>query len=134
MKFRENITGEGESFYEILDKTMQALNLINVAAKEIGIGRAGIRTLSYLAEMDKRDEPTFPGRITKSLGWFNAQTTRALDELRPHNYIEEQIFTEDKRNIEIKITPRGKRAYQKREAIRERDREREMRAELKRWK
>jgi len=35
--------------------------------------------------------------------------------------------------VEISLA-KGKRAYQKKEAIKERDRDREMRAELKKWR
>ena len=43
------------------------------------------------------------------------------------------ITARGKVKVEIALV-RGKRAYQKREAIRERDRDREMRRELKNWK
>lgn len=46
-----------------------------------------------------------------------------------------KILINDKGKVKIEISlARGKKAYQKREIIRERDREREMRAELKRWR
>lgn len=44
-----------------------------------------------------------------------------------------KVLINDKGKVKIEVSlARGKRAYQKREAIKERDREREMRAELKR--
>lgn len=46
-----------------------------------------------------------------------------------------KILINDKGKVKVEVAlARGKRAYQKREAIRERDREREMRAELKRMR
>jgi SsrA-binding protein len=46
-----------------------------------------------------------------------------------------KILINDKGRIKVEIAlGKGKKAYQKREAIRERDREREMRAELKKWR
>lgn len=46
-----------------------------------------------------------------------------------------KIMINDKGKVKIEISlARGKKAYQKREVIRERDREREMRSELKRWR
>jgi len=46
-----------------------------------------------------------------------------------------KILINDKGKVKVEISlARGKKAYQKREVIRERDREREMRAELKRWR
>lgn len=46
-----------------------------------------------------------------------------------------KIIINDKGKVKIEISlARGKKAYQKREVIRERDREREMRSELKRWR
>ena len=46
-----------------------------------------------------------------------------------------KVMINDKGKIKVEISlGKGKRAYQKREAIRQRDREREMRAELKKWR
>ncbi len=46
-----------------------------------------------------------------------------------------KILINDKGKVKVEISlARGKKAYQKREVIRERDREREMRVELKRWR
>jgi len=46
-----------------------------------------------------------------------------------------KVMINDKGKIKVEISlAKGKRAYQKREVIRERDREREMRAELKKWR
>ena len=46
-----------------------------------------------------------------------------------------KILLNDKGKVKVEISlGRGKKAYEKREVIRERDREREMRAELKRWR
>jgi len=46
-----------------------------------------------------------------------------------------KILINDKGKVKVEISlARGKKAYEKREVIRERDREREMRAELKRWR
>ena len=46
-----------------------------------------------------------------------------------------KILINDKGKIKVEIAlAKGKKTYQKREAIRERDREREMRAELKKWR
>jgi len=47
-----------------------------------------------------------------------------------------KVFFNDKGKVKIEVAlAKGKRAYQKREAIRERDRDRELRAELKKsWR
>ncbi len=46
-----------------------------------------------------------------------------------------KVFLNDKGRVKLEIAlAKGKKAYQKREVIRERDRERELRAELKKWK
>jgi SsrA-binding protein len=46
-----------------------------------------------------------------------------------------KVMISQKGRVKVEIgLAKGKRAYQKREAIRERDRDREMRAELKKWK
>jgi len=46
-----------------------------------------------------------------------------------------KVLINDRGKIKVEISlARGKKEYQKREVIRERDREREMKAELKRWR
>lgn len=46
-----------------------------------------------------------------------------------------KVLINDKGKVKIELAlAKGKRAYQKREAIRERDRDKEMQAELKRWR
>jgi len=46
-----------------------------------------------------------------------------------------KVLISDKGRVKVEIAlAKGKRAYQKREAIRERDRDREMQAELKKWR
>ena len=46
-----------------------------------------------------------------------------------------QVLISEKGKVKVVIAlAKGKRAYQKREAIRERDRDREMQAELKKWR
>ncbi|MFC2164433.1 SsrA-binding protein SmpB [Acidobacteriota bacterium] len=46
-----------------------------------------------------------------------------------------KVLFNDKGRVKVEIgLAKGKRAYQKRDVIRERDRDREMRAELKKWK
>jgi SsrA-binding protein len=46
-----------------------------------------------------------------------------------------KVFINDKGKVKIEVSlAKGKRAYQKREIIKERDREREMRAEMKKWR
>lgn len=46
-----------------------------------------------------------------------------------------KVLINDKGKVKVEISlAKGKRAYQKREAIRERDRDREMKAELKKWR
>lgn len=45
-----------------------------------------------------------------------------------------KVLINDKGKVKVEISlAKGKRVYQKREIIRERDRDREMRAELKKW-
>ena len=54
---------------------------------------------------------------------------------RGFTLIPTKILINDKGKIKVEIAlAKGKKTYQKREAIRERDREREMRTELKKWR
>jgi len=46
-----------------------------------------------------------------------------------------KVLINDKGRVKVEVgLAKGKRAYQKRDVIRERDRDREMRAEMKKWK
>ncbi|RLE01194.1 MAG: SsrA-binding protein [Candidatus Aminicenantes bacterium] len=46
-----------------------------------------------------------------------------------------KLYLNDRGIVKVELAlAKGKKSYQKREAIRERDREREMRAELKKWR
>ena len=46
-----------------------------------------------------------------------------------------KVLINDKGKVKVEVSlAKGKRAYQKREIIKERDREREMRAEMKKWR
>lgn len=46
-----------------------------------------------------------------------------------------KVLINERGKVKVEVSlAKGKRAYQKREAIRERDRDREMRAELKKWR
>jgi SsrA-binding protein len=46
-----------------------------------------------------------------------------------------KVLINDKGKVKVEVSlAKGKRAYQKREVIKERDREREMRAEMKKWR
>lgn len=77
-----------------------------------------------------------PRRIRKLL-LHRQEIKRLTGKIREKGLtlIPTKVLINDKGKVKVEISlARGKRAYEKREVIRERDREREMQAELKRWR
>ena len=136
--------------YEIIDTYETGIALLGSEVKSIREGRISLKE-SY-AEI--RDGEVF--LISCHVSPYEAANRFNHDPLRERKLllhrqeikrltgkIKEKGFTlvhtrvllNDKGKIKVEIAlARGKRSYQKREAIKERDRDREMRAELKRYR
>jgi len=135
--------------YEILESHEAGISLLGSEVKSIREGKISLKE-SY-AEIKAGEIFLLNCHISpyEAANRFNHDPTRERKLLlhrkeikRLTGKIKEKGFTlvptkvliNDKGKVKVEISlAKGKRAYQKREIIRERDRDREMRAELKKW-
>ncbi|TET70427.1 MAG: SsrA-binding protein SmpB [Candidatus Aminicenantes bacterium] len=135
--------------YEILESHEAGISLLGSEVKSIREGKISLKE-SY-AEIKAGEVFLLNCHISpyEAANRFNHDPTRERKLLlhrkeikRLTGKIKEKGFTlvptkvliNDKGKVKVEISlAKGKRAYQKREIIRERDRDREMRAELKKW-
>lgn len=137
--------------YEILESHEAGISLMGSEVKSIREGRISLKE-SY-AEI-KHDEvflvnchisPYTPANIfnheplrEKKLLLHRREIKRLTGKIKEKGFtlIPTKVLINDRGKVKVEISlAKGKRAYQKRETIRERDRERELRAELKkRWR
>jgi len=135
--------------YEILESHEAGISLLGSEVKSIREGKISLKE-SY-AEIKAGEVFLLNCHISpyEAANRFNHDPTRERKLLlhrkeikRLTGKIKEKGFTlvptkvliNDKGKVKVEVSlAKGKRAYQKREIIRERDRDREMRAELKKW-
>ena len=145
-------TNKKASFnYELLEKFEAGISLRGTEAKSIRQGKVSLKE-SY-AEIKGGEAFLVNCHISpyESASWFNHEPRRERKLLLHRREIKRltgkiqekgltlvptKVFFNDKGKVKIEVAlAKGKRAYQKREAIRERDRDRELRAELKKsWR
>lgn len=145
-------TNKKASFnYELLEKFEAGISLRGTEVKSIRQGKVSLKE-SY-AEIKEGEAFLVNCHISpyEYASWFNHDPTRERKLLLHRREIKRltgkiqekgltlvptKVFFNDKGKVKIEIAlAKGKRAYQKREAIRERDRDRELRAELKKsWR
>jgi len=145
-------TNKKASFnYELLEKFEAGISLRGTEVKSIRQGKVSLKE-SY-AEIKKGEVFLVNCHISpyESASWFNHDPTRERKLLLHRREIKRltgkiqekgltliptKVFFNDKGKVKIEVAlAKGKRAYQKREVIRERDRDRELRAELKKsWR
>ena len=136
--------------YEMLESLEAGISLMGSEVKSIREGRISLKE-SY-AEIKDGEVFLLNCHISpyEASNRFNHEPLRERKLLlrrqeikRLTGKVKERGFTliptkvpiSEKGKIKVEIAlAKGKKAYQKREAIRERDREREMRAELKKWR
>ncbi len=137
--------------YEILGSYEAGISLLGSEVKSIREGRISLKE-SY-AEIKGREVFLVNCHISpyESANRFNHEPTRERKLLLHRQEIKRltgkikekgltliptKVMINDKGKVKVEVSlARGKRVYQKREAIKERDRDREMRAELKRqWR
>ncbi|NIM58218.1 MAG: SsrA-binding protein SmpB [Candidatus Aminicenantes bacterium] len=134
--------------YEILESFEAGISLVGSEVKSIREGRISLKE-SY-AEIKSGEIYLISCRISpyEAANIFNHDPLRERKLLLHRREIKRltgkviekgltliptKVIVNDRGKIKIEISlVRGKRAYQKKEAIKERDRERELRAELKR--
>jgi SsrA-binding protein len=136
--------------YEILESYESGISLLGSEVKSIKEGRISLKE-SY-AEIKDGEVFLLSCHVTpyEAANRFNHDPLRERKLLLHRREIKRltgkikekgltlvpmKVFVNKKGKIKVEIAlAKGKRDYQKREAIRERDRDREMRAELKRFK
>jgi SsrA-binding protein len=146
------VTNKKASFnYELLEKFEAGISLRGTEVKSIRQGKVSLKE-SY-AEIKKGEAFLVNCHISpyEAASWFNHDPTRERKLLLHRREIKRltgkiqekgltliptKVFFNDKGKVKVEVAlAKGKRAYQKREAIRERDRDRELRAELKKsWR
>lgn len=133
--------------YEILESLEAGISLMGSEVKSIREGKISLKE-SY-AEI-KRDEvflvnchisPYVPANIfnheplrERKLLLHRREIKRLTGKIKEKGFtlIPTKVLINDKGKVKVEISlAKGKRTYQKREVIKERDRERELRAELK---
>ena len=145
-------TNKKASFnYELLEKFEAGISLRGTEVKSIRQGKVSLKE-SY-AEIKKGEAFLVNCHISpyEAASWFNHDPTRERKLLLHRREIKRltgkiqekgltliptKVFFNDKGKVKIEVAlAKGKRTYQKREVIRERDRDRELRAELKKsWR
>ena len=136
--------------YQILESLETGISLMGSEVKSIREGRVSLKE-SY-AEIKDGEVFLLSCHISpyEASNRFNHEPLRERKLLlhrqeikrltgkvkeRGFTLIPTKILINDKGKIKVEIAlAKGKKTYQKREAIRERDREREMQAELKKWR
>ncbi|MBN1221979.1 MAG: SsrA-binding protein SmpB [Candidatus Aminicenantes bacterium] len=136
--------------YDILESFEAGVALVGTEVKSIREGRISLKE-SY-AELKQGEVFLVNCHISpyEAASWFNHDPLRARKLLLHKREIKRltgkirekgltliptKIFINDKGRVKVEIgLAKGKKAYQKRETIRERDRNREMRAEMKKWR
>ena len=136
--------------YEIIDTLEAGISLLGSEVKSIREGRISLKE-SY-AEIKDGEVYLVNCHISpyEAANRFNHEPTRERKLLLHRREIKRligktrekgltlvptKILLNDRGKVKVELSlAKGKKAYQKREAIRERDREREIRAELKRMR
>jgi SsrA-binding protein len=136
--------------YEILETYEAGISLLGSEVKSIREGRISLKE-SY-AEIKDGEVFLVNCHISpyEPANRFNHEPTRERKLLLHRREIKRMIgkvlekgltlvptkvLINDKGKVKVEVSlAKGKRAYQKREIIKERDREREMRAEMKKWR
>lgn len=136
--------------YEIIESLEAGISLMGSEVKSIREGRVSLKE-SY-AEIKDGEVFLLNCHISpyEASNRFNHEPLRERKLLlrrqeikrltgkvkeRGFTLIATKVLINEKGKIKVEIAlAKGKKAYQKREAIRERDQEREMRAELKKWR
>jgi SsrA-binding protein len=136
--------------YEILETYEAGISLMGSEVKSIRDGRISLKE-SY-AEIKDGEVFLVNCHISpyEPANRFNHEPTRERKLLLHRREIKRligkvlekgltivptKVLINDRGKVKVEVSlAKGKRAYQKREIIKERDREREMRAEMKKWR
>jgi len=136
--------------YEILEKLEAGISLLGSEVKSIREGRVSLKESfadikegevyllnchisPYEAANRFNHDPMRPRKLLLHRQEIKRLTGKIKE--KGLTLIPTRIYLNDKGKVKVEIAlARGKRAYEKKEAIKARDLERELRAEMKRWR
>jgi SsrA-binding protein len=136
--------------YEILETYEAGISLVGSEVKSIREGRISLKE-SYaeikdgevflvncnISPYEPANRFNHEPRRERKLLLHRSEIKRLIGKIleKGLTLVPTKVLINDKGKVKIEISlAKGKRAYQKREIIKERDREREMRAEMKKWR
>ncbi len=137
--------------YEILESYEAGVSLLGSEVKSIREGRISLKESyaeikrgevflvnCHISPYEAANRFNHEPRRERKLLLHRREIKRLLGKIKEKGLtlIPTKVFFNDKGKVKIELAlAKGKKAFEKREAIRERDREREMRAELKKaWR
>lgn len=137
--------------YEILESYETGISLLGSEVKSIREGRISLKESyaeikegevflisCHISPYEAANRYNHEPRRERKLLLHRQEIKRLTGKIKEKGLtlIPTKVMINDKGKVKVEISlAKGKRVYQKREAIKERDREREMRAELKReWR
>jgi SsrA-binding protein len=136
--------------YEILETYEAGISLVGSEVKSIREGRISLKE-SYaeikdgevflvncnISPYEPANRFNHEPRRERKLLLHRREIKRLIGKIleKGLTLVPTKVLINDKGKVKIEISlAKGKRAYQKKEIIKERDREREMRAEMKKWR
>lgn len=137
--------------YEILDRIEAGISLLGSEVKSIREGRISLKESyaeikggevfllnCHISPYEPASRFNHEPRREKRLLLHRREIKRLTGKTQEKGLtlVPTKVFINDKGKVKVEVAlAKGKRAYEKREAIRERDRDRELRAELKKsWR
>jgi len=134
--------------YEILEAYEAGISLLGSEVKSIREGRISLKESygeikkgevflinCHISPYEAANRFNHPPLRERKLLLHRREIKRLTGKIKERGFslVPTKVLISDKGNVKVEIAlVKGKRTYQKKEAIKERDREREMRAELKR--
>ena len=137
--------------YEILESLEAGISLMGSEVKSIREGRISLKesyaeikggevflTNCHISPYEASSRFNHEPLRERKLLLHRREIKRLIGKIKERGYtlVPTKVLISDQGKVKVEVSlAKGKRAYEKREAIRERDRERELRAELKkRWR
>ncbi len=133
--------------YEILERIEAGISLLGTEVKSIRDGKISLKESyaeikggevflinCHISPYEPASRFNHDPRRERKLLLHHREIKRLIGKIKEKGLtlIPTKVFFNDKGKVKVEVSlGKGKRAYEKREAIRERDRKRELRAELK---
>jgi len=136
--------------YELLEKFEAGISLLGSEVKSIREGRISLKESyaevkggevfllhCHISPYEAANRFNHEPRRERKLLLHSREIKRIAGKIKEKGLtlVPTKVLINDKGKVKVEISlAKGKRAYQKKEVIKERDRDREMRAELKKWR